>query len=88
MLQKIHHPHTVQFLGACTRKQPYMIVTEFLPGGSLADLFKRINSNQGGIPSLRRGIELALGCAKGMLYLHSRKWVLTSPPISFLEFVS
>jgi serine/threonine protein kinase len=40
MLQKIHHPHCVQFLGAATHEQPYMIVTEFLPGGSLADVFK------------------------------------------------
>ena len=31
MLQKIHHPHAVQFLGACTREQPYMIVTEASP---------------------------------------------------------
>ena len=28
VLQKIHHPHAVQFLGACTREKPYMIVTE------------------------------------------------------------
>lgn len=40
VLQKVHHPHCVQFLGACTHAQPYMIVTEFLPGGSLTDLFK------------------------------------------------
>ena len=41
MLQKVHHPHCVQFLGASTHAQPYMIVTEFLPGGSLSDLFRR-----------------------------------------------
>ena len=44
MLQKIHHPHCVQFLGASTHAQPYMIVTEFLPGGSLADVFRRGHS--------------------------------------------
>ena len=71
MLQKIHHPHTVQFLGACTHQQPYMIVTEYLPGGSMSDLFKQINAGKGGVPTLRRGVELALGCARGMLYLHS-----------------
>lgn len=73
VLQKIHHPHTVQFLGACTQKKPYMIVTEFLPGGSMSDLFKQVNSGRGGVPTLRRGVELGLGCARGMLYLHSRK---------------
>ena len=45
MLQKVHHPHAVQFLGACTVKQPYMIVTEFLPGGSVSDLLKSVHTN-------------------------------------------
>ena len=27
VLQKVHHPHTVQFLGAVTKTQPFMIVT-------------------------------------------------------------
>ena len=76
VLQKIHHPHTVQFLGACTHQQPYMIVTEYLPGGSMSDLFKQINAGKGGVPTLRRGVELALGCARGMLYLHSRSYAL------------
>ena len=38
MLQKVHHPHAVQFLGAVTTSQPYMLVYEFLPGGSLLDM--------------------------------------------------
>jgi hypothetical protein len=29
-LRKLHHPNAVQFLGACTRKQPYLIVTELM----------------------------------------------------------
>lgn len=42
ILMKVHHPHTVQFMGACTKQQPYMLITEFLPGGSLADLFRLV----------------------------------------------
>ena len=45
---QVHHPHAVRFFGACTKRQPYMIVTEFLPGGSLADVFAKCvdpNSN-------------------------------------------
>jgi len=38
---QVHHPHAVRFFGACTKRQPYMIVTEFLPGGSLADVFAK-----------------------------------------------
>ncbi|KAK9904893.1 hypothetical protein WJX75_005037 [Coccomyxa subellipsoidea] len=71
-LQKVHHPHAVQFLGAATHSQPYMIVTEFLPGGSLTDLFKRVHSGAAAPPSLRRATEMALDCARGMQYLHAR----------------
>ena len=56
-MQKVHHPHCVQFLGACTHAQPYMIVTEFLPGGSLSDLFRRASS----LHSVR-GASGAVGC--------------------------
>lgn len=38
VLQKVHHPHATQFLGAVTTSQPYMLVYEFLPGGSLLDM--------------------------------------------------
>eukprot|EP00983_Pelagomonas_calceolata_P108150 1159423-Pelagomonas_calceolata.AAC.2 len=33
-------PLQVQFLGAVTKTEPYMIVTEYMPGGSLTDVFK------------------------------------------------
>lgn len=67
VLQKVHHPHTVQFLGAVTKQLPYMIVTEYMPGGSLSDVFKGTE-----FPSLWRAITLALDCAKGLAYLHNR----------------
>jgi Protein tyrosine and serine/threonine kinase len=35
---QVHHPHAVRFFGACTKRQPYMIVTEYLPGGRWASL--------------------------------------------------
>ncbi|KAK9838136.1 hypothetical protein WJX81_003291 [Elliptochloris bilobata] len=73
VLQKVHHPHATQFLGAVTTSQPYMLVYEFLPGGSLLDMFKRVNVGDGSVwPSLRRATEMALDCARGMLYLHAR----------------
>lgn len=40
VLQKVHHPHTVQFFGAVTKQTPYMIVTEFMSCGSMADMFR------------------------------------------------
>ena len=57
----------VQFLGAVTKHQPFMIVTEFMTGGSLLDLFKSTSSF-----SMWRAVQLALDCARGMAYLHNR----------------
>lgn len=31
-LLKVHHPNIVQFLGACTREEPLMIVSELMEG--------------------------------------------------------
>ncbi|KAI8477395.1 MAG: protein kinase [Monoraphidium minutum] len=68
VLQKLHHPHCVQFFGAVTKTSPYMIVTEFMGCGSLADLFRaRI------APSTRRCVQLALECARGIAYLHNHQ---------------
>lgn len=74
-MQKVHFPHAVQFLGACTISQPYMIVTEFLPGGSLTDLFRRVHRGTATHPNLKRATEMALDCSRGMTYLHAKKCV-------------
>lgn len=68
VLQKVHHPNTVPLLGAVTQSEPFMIVTEYMAGGSLNDVFK-----SGVRLSNRRAVELALDCACGMSYLHKRK---------------
>ncbi len=76
----MHHPNTVQFLGACTRKQPFMIITEYMPGGSLADLLRRPSS----FPSMRRAIVMAIDCARAMTYLHLLECVSPIMPITLL----
>lgn len=68
ILQRIHHPNCVQFLGACTRKEPYILVTELMSGGSLADAFRMPQA----FP-MRRALEIALDAARGLAYLHNRK---------------
>lgn len=55
-------------MGACTREPPFMIVTEFMNGGSLADVFEHRIAL-----SVRRACEIALDCAKGMAFLHNSK---------------
>lgn len=66
VLQKVHHPHCVQFFGAVTKQKPFMIITEFMGCGSMADMFRG-----GETPSLRRAVQLALDCARGIAYLHN-----------------
>lgn len=57
----------VQFLGAITKQQPFMIITEYMTGGSLLDLFKSKV-----VLSPWRSVQVALDCARGMAYLHNR----------------
>lgn len=55
-------------MGAVTRQPPFMIVTEFMNGGSLSDVFKA-----GIALTIHRACEIALDCAKGMAFLHNSK---------------
>ena len=68
ILRRVHHPHAVQFLGACTKREPYILLTELMAGGSLADAFRRTEA----FP-FRRAVEIALDAARGLAYLHNRR---------------
>ena len=63
----LSHPHIVQFLGASTRRTPFMIVSELAVGSlhSLSELPVQ--------PGLDRAAELALQAAHGLGYMHERK---------------
>jgi hypothetical protein len=58
----------LQFLGACTKQKPYIVITELM-ACSLADAFLKTFY----APTQRRQVEIALDFAKGMAYLHSRR---------------
>lgn len=68
ILRKIHHPNCVQFLGACTKQKPYIVITELM-ACSLADAFHKTFF----AATPRRQVEIALDFARGMAYLHSRR---------------
>lgn len=68
ILRRVHHPNAVQFFGACSKREPYILVTELMNGGSLADAFQRIE----GFP-IRRALQIALDAARGLAYLHNRR---------------
>jgi tRNA A-37 threonylcarbamoyl transferase component Bud32 len=68
VLRKVHHPNAVQFLGACTKQEPYVLVTELMTGGSLSDAMRMERKF-----SLRRAMEIAVDTARGLAYMHNRK---------------
>ena len=71
IVNHLAHPNIVQFLGACTNSMPLCIVTEFMPGGNLADLLSARGEDRP-FP-VGKVLNWALDCAKGMRYLHERR---------------
>lgn len=65
ILSKIHHPHIINFIGAC--REPLMIVTELMTGGDLEKLLLDVT----GYPlSLLTRLSMAKDAALGMAWLH------------------
>jgi hypothetical protein len=73
VLRRVHHPNAVQFLGACTKTTPYILVTELMCGGSVADALRPGPAGSSGGFSPRRALEVALDTARGLAYMHARK---------------
>lgn len=69
MIQHLHHPHVVQFLGSMTSTVDGapMLVTEFMEHGSLADWFRKPTAL-----SDRQALDMCIDCCRGMTYLHGR----------------
>jgi serine/threonine protein kinase len=69
MIQHLHHPHVVQFLGVMSNPTDGapLLVTEFMEHGSLADWFRKPTGLGAG-----QCLELCLDCCRGMTYLHGR----------------
>lgn len=65
ILSKIHHPHVINFIGAC--REPLMIITELMTGGDLEKLLLDVT----GYPlSLLTRLSMAKDAALGMAWLH------------------
>jgi serine/threonine protein kinase len=80
MLAGLSHPNVVRFYGVCTdltsrttgRLQPSM-VTEYMPGGSLAQLLRQTAAGGTKTPlSALTRLAVAVDVVRGMLYLHRR----------------
>ncbi|KAG6632560.1 hypothetical protein CIPAW_13G167800 [Carya illinoinensis] len=65
VIGQTHHKNLVRLLGFCDEGQQRLLVYEFLSNGTLAGfLFGDLK------PSWNRRIEIAIGIARGLLYLH------------------
>ena len=59
----------MHFLGAVTKTRPMMIMTEFMPGGSLTDLLYGGGEARF---SIWRAVQMALDMARALEYMHNR----------------
>ncbi|KAG0490495.1 hypothetical protein HPP92_007358 [Vanilla planifolia] len=67
LLSRVHHKNLVSLVGFCFDKGEQMLVYEYIPNGSLKDNL----SGQSGVRlDWKRRLKVALGTAKGLVYLH------------------
>ncbi|KAL2612981.1 hypothetical protein R1flu_024673 [Riccia fluitans] len=69
LLSRLHHRNIVEFVGAMRCPPAFIVIMEYLPGGSLRAF---LNKNQGKGLSLKQVLDLAVDIAEGMNYLHSQ----------------
>ncbi|CAA3020158.1 probable LRR receptor-like serine threonine-kinase At1g06840 [Olea europaea subsp. europaea] len=74
LLSRLHHRNLVQLMGYCDEEGEQMLIYEFMSNGSLRDHL----SGKTKLPlSFNMRVRIALGSAKGILYLHTE----ANPPI-------
>ncbi|XP_010542705.1 PREDICTED: probable LRR receptor-like serine/threonine-protein kinase At1g06840 [Tarenaya hassleriana] len=74
LLSRLHHRNLVSLLGFCDEEGEQMLVYEFMPNGTLRD---NISGRSGESLSFATRMRIALGSAKGIMYLHTE----ADPPI-------
>jgi ankyrin repeat protein len=76
MLTALRHPNVVLFLGACTQPPNLLLVTEYMPRGSLFNVLHGYksgsHSKQGLALGFKARMKMALDVACGMNYLHKQ----------------
>ncbi|KAL2570834.1 hypothetical protein AAZV13_18G214200 [Glycine max] len=65
LLCQLHHPNCVSLIGFCNHKDEKIIVYEYMSNGSL---YERL---QGGELSWKKRLEICIGIARGLHYLHA-----------------
>jgi len=67
LLNKLDHPHVVKVLDACAGPDDFFIVSEFVPGGTLADYCV-----MGRRMEFEAACDVVYKCAKALEYLHQQ----------------
>uniref|UniRef100_A0A6N2K7S1 non-specific serine/threonine protein kinase n=1 Tax=Salix viminalis TaxID=40686 RepID=A0A6N2K7S1_SALVM len=74
LLSRLHHINLVSLVGYCEEKEEQMLVYEFMPNGTLRDW---LSDKAKGTLNFGTRLRIALGSAKGILYLHTE----AQPPV-------
>ncbi|KAK4278198.1 hypothetical protein QN277_016078 [Acacia crassicarpa] len=74
LLSRVHHRNLVSLIGYCDEEGEQMLVYEFMSNGTLRDHLSATSKES---PSFAMRLRIALGSAKGILYLHTE----ADPPI-------
>ncbi|GMI84039.1 HDS-associated RLK1 [Hibiscus trionum] len=74
LLSRLHHRNLVSLIGYCDEEGEQMLVYEFMPNGTLRD---HLSAKSKEPMSFAMRSKIALGSAKGILYLHTE----ADPPI-------
>ena len=69
IMAQFDHPRVVRLIGVVTVGNPLLVLMEYCEGGSLENYLKTANL------STANKIEIALGCAEGLAYLASLKYI-------------
>ncbi|RDX76520.1 putative LRR receptor-like serine/threonine-protein kinase, partial [Mucuna pruriens] len=74
LLSRLHHRNLVSLIGYCDEEGEQMLVYEYMPNGTLRDHLSAYSKEP---LSFSMRLKIALGSAKGLLYLHTE----ADPPI-------
>ncbi|KAK7374104.1 hypothetical protein VNO80_07530 [Phaseolus coccineus] len=77
LLSRLHHRNLVSLIGYCNEEEEQMLVYEFMPNGTLRDWISGKSEKAKERQNFGMGLKIALGAAKGILYLHTE----ANPPI-------
>lgn len=81
MLSRLHSPHLVELLGYCADQNHRLLISEYMPNGTLQQHLHRHNNRYQPLDWGTRLI-IALDCARALEFLHEH----ATPPVIHRDF--